>query len=625
MGKCSNKLLYLILPVILILAMSPLPAYGAQRNSSLLISDYEVNAEILKDGSMSVSEKVTFEFSEKYNGVTKEIVYRKSSGISNLEVSEISEGTKKLYNLVGSASNGESGVYTVDKSSKDSWMLKIYSPSKNQSRTFLISYTLKNVAVRYNDIGELNWNFIGKENNVPIKSVLINIKVPEGAKDGDLRVFGHGPLSGQSSIQDNRTVNLSVNSLPAGTSIEARVLFPNSLIPQSQNIVNENGLNRILQEEKKFADEANARRYRARFIVFFINIAAAVILISAPILAYILHIKYNKEPKPEFEGKYYRELPEDCTPAVMNIIYNFGSITTRDITATLMDLVRKKYLKIDIVKSETKKLFGTKIEEDYTFKKINDADGNLLDHEKFFLNWMVNGIGDGHGFTLDDIEHYSKSRHNAQRFISDYNAWCNMVKMDANDKQIFDQSSENGKWIGFACGLAEIILGVAMIVFGGLIGIAVIAEGVALLVFSLFIRRRTVYGATQYAKWKAFRRFLREFSNLKEASIPSLIIWEHYLVYAISLGVAKEVIKQLMMIIPREYYDTGGLTYLYMGGYPHVYNAFDCIDTISSRFERAANSALALAGSKDSSFLGGGGGFSSGDSGGGGGGGFGGF
>jgi hypothetical protein len=33
-------------------------------------------------------------------------------------------------------------------------------------------------------------------------------------------------------------------------------------------------------------------------------------------------------------------------------------------------------------------------------------------------------------------------------------------------------------------------------------------------------------------------------------NIPSLIIWEHYLVYAVSLGVAKEVLKQLQIVYP---------------------------------------------------------------------------
>ena len=623
-AKYWNKLSYIILLVVSILLFNPFPAYGASRGSSLVINDYKVDAQIMKDGSMSVSENITFDISGSFNGVTKEINFSKSSGISDLAVYEISGNNKEPYELVQYASNGQSRVYTID-SSNDSCLLKIYSPSKDQYRTFLISYILKNVAVKYNDIGELNWKFIGEENKVPLKSVVINIKVPDGAKSGELKVFGHGPLNGETSILGTNTARLSINSLAANTFIEARVLFPSSLIPESHNVVNENAQTRILSEEKKLADEANAQRERARIIVSLINVGAIVLLLGIPILAFILHLKYNKEPKPQFEGKYYRELPEDCTPAVMSVLYNFGNITTRDITATLMDLVRKKYLKIDIQRIEEKGLFRSKTHENYAFVKLKDPDSNLLEHERYFMDWMLNSIGNGRSFSLDEIEEHTKSRSDALEFKNSYDAWSNMVKMDANDKKIFDDSCDTGKWIGSLVGIAEIIIGIFMVVFGGFIGIAVALEGVALMIFALLIKRRTQYGATQYAMWKAFKRFLVNFSNLKEASIPSLVIWEHYLVYAISLGVAKEVIKQLKMLIPEESYHMEGITYLYIGSLMHGYDSFDRIDRISSQFERSANSAFTLASSKNSSSFGGGGGFSSGSSGGGGGGGFGGF
>ncbi|HBK86140.1 MAG TPA: hypothetical protein DDZ53_08950, partial [Firmicutes bacterium] len=37
---------------------------------------------------------------------------------------------------------------------------------------------------------------------------------------------------------------------------------------------------------------------------------------------------------------------------------------------------------------------------------------------------------------------------------------------------------------------------------------------------------------------------------MERYTIPSLIIWEHYLVYAVTLGVAKEVMKQLELVYP---------------------------------------------------------------------------
>ena len=45
------------------------------------------------------------------------------------------------------------------------------------------------------------------------------------------------------------------------------------------------------------------------------------------------------------------------------------------------------------------------------------------------------------------------------------------------------------------------------------------------------------------AKWLAFKKFLVDYSNLEEAKLTSIYIWEHYFVYAIAMGVSKEVAK----------------------------------------------------------------------------------
>ncbi len=49
---------------------------------------------------------------------------------------------------------------------------------------------------------------------------------------------------------------------------------------------------------------------------------------------------------------------------------------------------------------------------------------------------------------------------------------------------------------------------------------------------------------------KLFANFLQDFSAMDQHQIPSLVIWEQFLVYAIPLGVAKEVIKQLQIVFP---------------------------------------------------------------------------
>ena len=108
---------------------------------------------------------------------------------------------------------------------------------------------------------------------------------------------------------------------------------------------------------------------------------------------------------------------------------------------------------------------------------------------------------------------------------------------------------------------------------------------------------------------------------MDKAEIPSIAIWEHYLVYAISLGVAKEVIEQLPQVFSEAELMDPSLTY--MRGYSSLNNLMLMNTMITSTTNSISNaiSTADIASSPDSSGSGMGGGFSGGSSGGGGGGG----
>ena len=109
--------------------------------------------------------------------------------------------------------------------------------------------------------------------------------------------------------------------------------------------------------------------------------------------------------------------------------------------------------------------------------------------------------------------------------------------------------------------------------------------------------------------WKAFKRFLLHFSNMDKAEIPSIVIWEHYLVYAISLGVAKEVLAQLPKVFNETELKDPSLTY--MGGYGYGFHSFhhmnSTLNNTMSTVTQAINTA-SVAASRVSSGSGGGGG-----------------
>jgi uncharacterized membrane protein len=341
------------------------------------------------------------------------------------------------------------------------------------------------------------------------------------------------------------------------------------------------------------------------------------------VILFYLYFKYDKELKHGFEGKYYRELPGEYSPAEMSVLMSFGYVKPRDIMATLLDLVRRKHLTLTVRKTSKTGFFGTlKEETDYVFAISDNPPQELLKkHENFLIAWFIDRIGDGREVSLDGIRTYVKRRKNALQFKSDYDRWCNYAVGEAERNKFFDHTVKKGRILGILAGLLYFAAGF-MLAFFLFIPLALILalQGVIMFIFAARLKRRTAYGSEQHAMWLAFKNFLKDFSNLEKAEIPSLVLWEHYLVYAVSLGVAQEVIDQLPRVYTDNDFTNTNLTFMRGAVYGYHYGGFASMFSNTIRtMEGAITSATAIANSARSSASGGGGGFSGGSSGGGGG------
>lgn len=113
---------------------------------------------------------------------------------------------------------------------------------------------------------------------------------------------------------------------------------------------------------------------------------------------------------------------------------------------------------------------------------------------------------------------------------------------------------------------------------------------------------------------------MKEFSLLNEKEVPSLIIWEKYLVYATAFGIADEVIEQMKAKYPgvfiEEYWDKEKekiykVTRFVSSGYSY-YNT-NPISSLKSNASSAYSISLReISRHTNSSGSGGGGGFSGG-------------
>ena len=97
--------------------------------------------------------------------------------------------------------------------------------------------------------------------------------------------------------------------------------------------------------------------------------------------------------------------------------------------------------------------------------------------------------------------------------------------------------------------LAAIVVGLAgfgavslrLWVIGG-IAIAWAAVQIAL---TPLLRQRSPDGQVRFLQWRGVRNYLRDFSQLADAPVGHLVLWERYLVYAAALGVSERARRRV--------------------------------------------------------------------------------
>lgn len=604
---------------LLVLAFFP----GAAQARSLTMEQVVVEAEVLPDASMRVTEKLTIDFSGQWNGFYVKI----PQGSTPLQEVAVRENGQ-AYTFNPGKDYGPPGTY-LTKTESGKLVIDWSIAARDEIRTFEVSYRVMNAVQIHNDAAELYRKFIGSDNAEKIKAVTVNLKLPPGAEayqqGQDIRIWGHGPLQGEVNFTGPKVVTWQTAKLPPYTFVEGRVVMPAVLFPQASAAARtgRNALAGILAEEEAWAADANRQRWEARA-----EIAGAFALVAgALIMLGLLWRRYGRAYATQFDGPYYRDLPAPYSPAELSVLWNYKKVRGHDLTATLLDLARRRFLRIDEEIVEVRKLLGSRTSKDYRLTFLDPPppaalrkpeEAGLRAHEHDLLDYLQRVVAGGAGaLYLSNIEAFAKKY--SQNFHDFWRQWVADLNEQGEQAEFFEES-------GYMP-LATLLLGLVLFTLGAiavqsmtLLGAALMAAGALIGVVPRSFKKRSPSGQEDYVRWQAFKRFLLHFSQMQRHEIPSLVIWEHYLVYAVTLGVAREVMKQLELVFPNmqdgeHRFGHGWYAYGAYTGFDAFHHSFNEIGNTVERSIKTAEKAV----SKSSSGSGGGGGFSSGGGGGGGG------
>lgn len=648
-SKVSKVLIIVFLALSVIM---PVFASSVKYSNSydFTISSYKLDAIIDEYGDMHVVESVTNNYHNINTVFYKNLVYGKNNGFSTIvdRSSLVKDVRVKVEDSSGvvfdtDVTSGDRGHYvgysyngdrdelgnriTCEGGVSNCAMIFYYdSTGISDVTTFTYEYTIQGVITEYGDISELNWIMLG-EQPMNVENVEINITLPDGDYNlSDEYSFFHGTNSAYRNFIDNNKVRITSEKIVSGEKIEVRLLVGKDVFSniRSENKTSVNRLSDILLLEESQAEFFD-RIYKIGLYGSIGGFVLGVLLLG--FFVYRCYKKHDKEFSSDFYNEYYRELPASYSPAVMGYLYKFREIDDNDLTATLLDLIRRKYLILENPSSTV-----NDDNPDYIIKLNKESSlGDLTKHEKHLIKWFIEDIGNGSEVHSQDLSDYCDEYNNAVKYQNNNTRWVNLVKEEAKKYDFFDKSVKNAKAKYSGLGVIGVLLIIGLLVLKAVSALDIcgfLATSLVFIVLAYYVYvnsfdRRSKKGNEDFVRWRAFKKFLEEFSSFEDYPVPSLIIWEHYLVYATSFGIADKVTSQLKLKFKLNeindldttfilYY---GLRYNYMVGFHRsIYRSRAIAASTIARYN-----ASKVGGGRSS-----GGGFSGGSSFGGGGGSFGG-
>ncbi len=570
------------------------------------IERIDIQAQILDDGSLQIQESRTYTFSGSFSWADYRVPLTAIGEIQQFTVDESG-------NLFRQNDSQEAGTYFTSREGDDFYARWHYR-AENETRTFTLRYLVTGAVIRYLDVAEFYYKFVGESNLKQIGSVQATLEFPHPASFPEVRAWAHGPLWGEVRFREG-DIDLAIQPLPPGQFWEARVVFPGEWVPDARRSVSENRLPQILREEDQWARAANEQRIKAEQELQQREAResrgwqlAAVLGILVLGMVAGMYLKFGRGHPVNYYEKISSELPENEPPAVTSALYFYKNVYGAAMTATLFDLARRGYLEIRQIAAGEQKWWG-KTKPRFALQSTPGAKkfpgDNLRDYESNLLDFVFNELGEGR----DQVELtlFKKKSSKVQRW---FRKWKVMLRDQFKDLPYYDKSSVRGTVITAIIGAVTTGLGVLVLITMGIPGIVLVILGVLTLALSFTILRFTPEIKLRRKKLDALKTYLKKYHFLDSGQSqfwPQNI--EKYLIYGLALGIGNKAIEKMLASVTPDQHAT----------YFPWYHVPPGSYTSPADFSHAISTMVSIASSTVSSSTGSGGGASGGGGGGGGG------
>ena len=568
------------------------------------ITNANVNVELQRDGSLQVTEQLTFHFVGSFQGAFRAFPLNGDAKVTGVHVSEDGHPYQP-GGATGLGSYSPPGTFGDVQEVGLPFRIVWHYQASDEDRVFTLSYRVVNAATVHRDVVDSTWNVWGDQWDFALDHLNATFSAQSGAAPQESwvrpRSLGDDPTIGADAT-------VSIDHLKAHQAVGMRAVFPRDAISSTSGaeVRNDQGLPAIEKDEAK-QDEAESTLDKlslwANDNVLFICILIFGVAAVAMIVLYVLAREHGTDT-PE----YISEPPDDIPAALAYAYAKEGDYDERIVLATLLDLVDRGYY--DSRPDPGKDLdLQLKVPD-----KRPEGDRKLAKYETAVLDFFDKLLGDDWialGKMSEKIPKHSNSWKNRWESMNE--------KLDEADKGKLKWDRDLHHWrtgVAVVAVLLIVAVGILAAMRSGNIGTPVVAlVGTLAVVFLLpvtYLKRLEAAPRQRMAQWRAFEKWTRDFPRLDDDPPSTLKLWRRILVYAVAFDTADRVTKSGRIPAPvgEEAATTGAWT-----SYA-VYSGFqgNNFSDFSSSF--ASQVAPVSSSSGGSSGGGGGGGFSGGGGGG---------
>lgn len=194
------------------------------------VDGYQANVEMAKDGSLKLTEKVTYTIDEEVDQLTHRIVMNDSQEATDVSVAMQAAGQQDAFPFAQST-NTAVGTFNTTQQGRD-YLITLYNTMANETQTVTYQTNWLAAWVKYDDKAILEYPFFSLPYDLREAQITFHFPGDIDVNPEDYLIEGLAHY--QAEWKDDQTLQVTAYDVKADQNGELMIVAPTSLIPDSR-------------------------------------------------------------------------------------------------------------------------------------------------------------------------------------------------------------------------------------------------------------------------------------------------------------------------------------------------------------------------------------------------------